>query len=176
VFFYDTQRRQESTEISGRSLGYAGLAEKARIPESTKQHQESWRKGKSSSRCRGFRVESRTYPSIGVANPTSMGFCGPARIQEEKAMRPCDGVAPDCPCDVKLYWEVAFLRSCRCDYRRAMPGPPSRSLSLLVRQPSYHCSRLASRSSPRHSPKTASLRRRKSQCSSLYGSAKPQGN
>ncbi len=46
-------------------------------------------------------------------------------------------------------------------YRRCFD--PSLRLSRLVLQPSYHCSRLASRSSLRHSLKTASLRRTKSQ-------------
>lgn len=56
-------------------------------------------------------------------------------------------------------------------YRRC-----SRCLSLLVLQPSYQSSLLASLSSPLHSLKTASLSFTKSQCSAFIGSANPQGN
>ena len=59
--------------------------------------------------------------------------------------------------------------------------PPCLALPLLpsnlpVLHPSYHTSLLASLSSPLHSLNTVSFNLSKSQCSLLYGSAKPQGN
>ncbi len=57
-----------------------------------------------------------------------------------------------------------------------LPARASLPFSRLVLHPSYHTSRLASLNSPLHSLKTVSFSLRKSQCSALYGSAKPQGN
>lgn len=56
------------------------------------------------------------------------------------------------------------------------PALTALPFNRLVLHPSYQSSRLASLSSPRHSVNTISLSRRKSQCSALCGSAKPQGN
>lgn len=52
---------------------------------------------------------------------------------------------------------------------------PGRFFSRDVRQFSYHRLLLSSRSSTRHSEKTLSRRRPKSQWAASYGSAKPQG-